>query len=95
MSETNTNPIRNDIKELSEIICNGFECNNRATENFSISAGRFGIIKVSVCSKCKNIIKSREEKFSEKIGLADRFSLKPVNDNHQHNTQTVGESMHV
>lgn len=91
MSETNTSSINNNTEKLSEFICNGLGCANNATEEINVKVGKFGSIAVSVCSKCKDVIKRKEEMFSEKLSLADPFSLEPIEDTHQHNIQSTGD----
>lgn len=46
--------------------CNAFGCFNQSTEKLDVSAGKFGVISLNVCSKCIDIFKS-EPSSSKKI----------------------------
>lgn len=90
--ETNflyTNKINGDT---SKVICNGFGCSEYATEKINVNAGKFGSIEVQVCSKCRHMLKKKEEMFSEKLSLADPLSLKQLENNHRHDTGSRGFS---
>ncbi len=93
--KANIEYINNSAKKISNILCDGFGCYNNATEKINVNAGKFGKIDVSVCSKCKSIIKKREQLFSENMSLADPLSLKPTGDKHLHNVQSRGDLMNV
>ena len=95
MSAAKIQQVNNGAKGLSKTPCDGFGCYNNATEKINVNAGKFGIINVSVCSKCKYIIKEKEQLFSERLSLADPLSLKPTGDNHLHNVQSRGDSLNV
>jgi hypothetical protein len=81
--EHESTPIRDHNPEkLFESNCDGLECSNKASEKLVLRAGKFGTIEVLVCSKCKEIIKRKEEIFSEKASLAHPSSLSSMRDNH-------------
>lgn len=95
MSKTNINPKHNNPEKLSESICVGLGCSNDATEKITLKAGKFGSIDALVCNKCKNIIKRKEELFSEKASFGHSFSLNPTKDQKPPYTQSTGDWMHV
>jgi hypothetical protein len=94
MSKIN-NPISINPEKLSGSNCDGLGWSNIATEKITLKAGKFGRIEVSVCSKFKNIIKRKEELFSENESLVHPFSQNPTEVQHRHYIQSTGDSMYV
>ena len=41
-------------------ICDAADCNNEATENIQVTAGKYGIIELSVCENCVSKFKETE-----------------------------------
>jgi hypothetical protein len=73
MSETNTTRVGNKDERLYIPNCDYLGCYDTATEKITLNAGKFGSIEVSVCSKCKEIIKRKDEMFSENESLVHPF----------------------
>jgi len=57
MSTEFVNSIR---EQVNSEICDAQDCNNEATEKIEVSAGKHGIIELSVCKNC--VSKFQEDK---------------------------------
>jgi hypothetical protein len=60
MYSTNIQPSTRKGQSNYKSICDGFGCANEATEKLGVSAGTFGTITLSLCSKCVTIFKEYE-----------------------------------
>lgn len=45
-------PVTQDIVVTDKDICESFNCNNEATLEVRVCAGKFGIIKLNLCANC-------------------------------------------
>jgi hypothetical protein len=54
--------ISNSIREqVNRYICEAANCNNEATEKIEVSAGKHGIIELSVCKNCVSKFKEGQQ----------------------------------
>jgi len=59
MSVTNTTPISEKIeKQYKSNCCDGYSCSEVATEKVNVSAGTFGNITLSLCSRCARLFEN-------------------------------------
>jgi hypothetical protein len=60
MYSTNIQPSSKEGQKKNKNICDAFGCASEATEKLGVSAGKFGTITLSLCSRCVTIFKRSE-----------------------------------
>lgn len=95
MSELDDYSVIDDSEKIEDVICYGLGCFNYAAEEMTLKAGTFGVIDVLLCSKCKELIKRKEEIFGEKASLDDTLSPNLTKNQRQHSIQSASDSIHV
>jgi hypothetical protein len=59
-------PVRANLTVSGKSIqCEGLGCNNKATDEIEVSAGKFGIIVLSLCKNCTSEFKHNERSVSD------------------------------